>query len=92
MPTCDGDPQEAHKANMKIEDIVKAKLAWPVMTSEGLKQIVQFHDQGEKETLTYTFEDGSVVTCTPDHKFMVKDGSMLPIEQIFQEGLELHTT
>lgn len=76
-----------------IEKIVKDKPSdTSIQTSEGFQPIVQFHDQGEKETFTYTFEDGSVVTCTPDHKFMVKDGSMLPIEQIFQEGLELHTT
>ncbi|MCS6959340.1 MAG: DNA polymerase III subunit alpha [Pseudanabaenaceae cyanobacterium SKYGB_i_bin29] len=53
--------------------------------------IVQWHDRGTQMVFAYTLADGTVIKATPDHKFMTTTGEMLPIEQIFQQGLSLMT-
>lgn len=40
------------------------------------------------ELMEVTLDDGSKVTCTPDHKFMLRDGSMVEIKDI-PEGASL---
>jgi len=34
----------------------------------------QFFDQGVKDVITITFQDGRVLTCTPDHQIMTSEG------------------
>lgn len=51
--------------------------------------IAQWHNRGSRYLCKYTLDTGDVICATPDHKFMTTTGEMLPIDQIFEEGMEL---
>ena len=56
------------------------------------QNVAQRWSRGLKQVYTYTMEDGTSVTCTPDHKFMVTTGEMLPIQEIYENNYELIKT
>lgn len=41
-----------------------------------------FFNQGIRECIELTFEDGSTIGCTPDHKFLTENGDWLEAEQL----------
>ncbi|MGL5804701.1 MAG: LAGLIDADG family homing endonuclease, partial [Xenococcaceae cyanobacterium] len=79
---------------LAIGEIVKKKLSCLVYTRHEsgiiyVQRIEQWHDRGEQEIFEYTLENGSTIKATKDHKFMTSDGQMLPIDEIFERGLDL---
>ncbi|MEG3439305.1 DNA polymerase III subunit alpha [Pannus brasiliensis CCIBt3594] len=79
---------------LPIEKIVKERIPCTVYSVDEnglihMRPIAQWHDRGNQEIFEYKLEDGTTIKATKDHKFMTEDGEMLPIEEIFQKGLEL---
>jgi DNA polymerase-3 subunit alpha len=42
-----------------------------------------------EQVFEYELENGKIIRATKDHKMMTQDGKMLPIDDIFDQGLDL---
>jgi DNA polymerase-3 subunit alpha len=79
---------------MPMGKIVEEKIKCNVYTIDKngfvyTQPIVQWHDRGEQELFEYELDNGAIIRATKDHKMMTIEGEMLPIDQIFEQGLEL---
>lgn len=79
---------------LPIGEIVEKQLDCLVYTvhEQGflyIQKIAQWHDRGEQEVFEYTLDNGATIKATKDHKFMTTEGQMLPIDEIFEKGLDL---
>jgi len=79
-------------ARKEIKDIKPGDLLFSRDEFSGkifLEPVTALHDHGELELIEFTFDDGSVVRCTPNHKFRTTTGEMLPISEIMARDLEV---
>ncbi|MEM9164916.1 MAG: trans-splicing intein-formed DNA polymerase III subunit alpha N-terminal partner DnaE-N, partial [Cyanobacteria bacterium P01_F01_bin.4] len=79
---------------LAIGEIVEKQISCHVYSTDRngfiyTQPIAQWHHRGHQEVFEYQLDDGNIIRATQDHKFMTEDGDMLPIDEIFLEGLEL---
>ena len=79
---------------LEIGEIVEKQIECKVYTidSNGMlytQSIAQWHNRGQQEVYEYLLENGAIIRATKDHKFMTEAGQMLPIDEIFAQGLDL---
>ena len=66
---------ENHKIRMSdltMKNIQDVCVGDSVITLFGNQKVLETFKYQNKETVTIQFEDGSVVNCTPEHKFLIK--------------------
>lgn len=86
----------ANGTSMRIDNLqnyIKDKLWSHNNVGIEHKQIINFLDQGEKETIKIRLADGRIIKCTPNHKFMVrkeiKEKENIKYEYIWKEAKDL---
>lgn len=72
--------------NINIGDI---KIGDKILTPNGYKKVLNKYDHGVQEIFRVTLENGNTIECTMGHKFLVKDGRILPLYKILIENYEI---
>ena len=74
----------------KIEDIKPGDMVPTLDTFGRLKWTIveELYQNGSKKCVEVTFDEGSIVQCTADHKFMTTEG-MLPLHEIVSRQIEV---
>ncbi|MUL38345.1 DNA polymerase III subunit alpha [Gloeocapsopsis dulcis] len=80
--------------SIPIGKIVEEKIECTVYSIDSndyvyIQPVAQWHNRGQQEIFEYCLENGLVIRATKEHKFMTTNGQMLPIDEIFEKGLEL---
>lgn len=71
---------------IKIGDMVLAPLDNDI---DEFVEVLDVIDNGIKEVFEVTLDDGKSIVCTIDHKFLCKDGRILPLYEILDNNLEI---
>lgn len=58
-------------------------------TEDEFVEVLDVIDNGIKEVVEVTMEDGRKITCTLDHKFLCRDGKKRPLYEILDQDLEI---
>jgi DNA polymerase III subunit alpha len=79
---------------LEIGEIIEKEVSCSVFTVDAsgnvyAQPIAQFHNRGQQELFEYELENGGIIRATKDHKFMTTGGEMLPIDEIFEQELDL---
>jgi DNA polymerase-3 subunit alpha len=79
---------------ISIRDIVEKQLDCSVLSFDKKETLIkqkidQWHCRGSKILYEYSFEDGSSVRCTADHKFLSESGEMVEIDKALAEKIDL---
>jgi DNA polymerase-3 subunit alpha len=70
--------------NGVYETLEEVKIGTRIETPEGLSEIVNKYDNGEKEVYEITLESGKIIKCTLDHKFLCEDNKIYPLWEIIE--------
>ena len=85
----------------KIKDLVKNQYSGLILSFDKdskdkdryvAQRVSQWHSKGVKSVYRYTFDDGSYVDCTSDHKFLTEENRMVEIDKIYMQNIDLKTT
>ncbi|PSP17041.1 MAG: trans-splicing intein-formed DNA polymerase III subunit alpha N-terminal partner DnaE-N [Cyanobacteria bacterium QS_8_64_29] len=79
---------------MPIGRIVEERIACQVVSVDPngyvyTQPVAQWHYRGQQPLYAYELDNGACIRATPDHEFMTAQGDWLPIDEIFERGLEL---
>lgn len=86
------DSAGTHVATRAIADVRRGDSVMSRDESSGENIFVHvdaLHDHGVIDVNRYTFDDGTSVECTADHKFRTTCGKMLPIREIIKLDLDI---
>lgn len=71
----------------RIDTVQPGDLVWT--HARRWRPVTQVFRQGVKSVRSYKFNNGAIVTCTSDHKFLCSDGQWRPIQEIENERFEI---
>ena len=83
---CLVDGTNIQMADGSLKNISEIEVGDSVMTMNGNHSVLQTHDFDDKELYEIEFEDGYVVKCSADHKFLV-DEEWIRAENIFKDNI-----